>query len=307
MAIIMLINLKGGVAKTTSAVAIAECFASQGYRTLLIDADHQCQSGEMLLGEDAQIKCERKKNLYDLLRAMLEPDFRIGQVDSYLTKNVSNINGGLPRLAVLPGNIRMVDFASSMARGRHGQKSNQEYRDFLMKHRRTPLRGWLEQHYDFTIIDCPPSIPLQVRFLLSVADSYIVPCVPDRLSIRGSIHLSDQIRSFGYRIAPLGTLWSLYRKKTIHDQCVVTGAAHGQVRLARMLSLMPKPFKTIIPNATKIAEVPEWWEKSKYPKTFREKYTLEFGKLFENLCEEIIYRSEWQRANPPQPSTLIPA
>ena len=42
MAIVMMINLKGGVAKTTSAVAIAECMADNGYRTLVIDADHQC-------------------------------------------------------------------------------------------------------------------------------------------------------------------------------------------------------------------------------------------------------------------------
>ena len=41
MPIVLLVNLKGGVAKTTNAVAIAECLASEGHRTLLIDADHQ--------------------------------------------------------------------------------------------------------------------------------------------------------------------------------------------------------------------------------------------------------------------------
>jgi len=41
MSIIMFINIKGGVAKTTSAVAGAECLASSGYRTLVIDAEHQ--------------------------------------------------------------------------------------------------------------------------------------------------------------------------------------------------------------------------------------------------------------------------
>jgi anion-transporting ArsA/GET3 family ATPase len=39
MPIILLINLKGGVAKTTNAVAIAECFASEGFRTLLMEAN----------------------------------------------------------------------------------------------------------------------------------------------------------------------------------------------------------------------------------------------------------------------------
>lgn len=49
MAIIMLLNLKGGLAKTTSAVAIAECLAAAGHRTLLIDAHHQCMASELPL------------------------------------------------------------------------------------------------------------------------------------------------------------------------------------------------------------------------------------------------------------------
>jgi chromosome partitioning protein len=40
------------VAKTTCAVAIAECRASLGHRTLVIDADHQCMASELLPGED---------------------------------------------------------------------------------------------------------------------------------------------------------------------------------------------------------------------------------------------------------------
>lgn len=46
MAVILFPNLKGGVAKTTNAVAVAECLASQGKRTLVIDADHQCTASE---------------------------------------------------------------------------------------------------------------------------------------------------------------------------------------------------------------------------------------------------------------------
>jgi chromosome partitioning protein len=48
------------VAKTTNAVAVAECLADSGCRTLLMDADHQCMSGELLLGEDRLLKCEGK-------------------------------------------------------------------------------------------------------------------------------------------------------------------------------------------------------------------------------------------------------
>ena len=77
MSILLFVNLKGGVAKTTNAVAVAECLADSGYRTLLIDADHQCMSSELLLGESRMLKCEQgKTTLHDLLAAMLDDEFQ---------------------------------------------------------------------------------------------------------------------------------------------------------------------------------------------------------------------------------------
>jgi chromosome partitioning protein len=223
MSIVMLINLKGGVAKTTSAVAVAECLASEGYRTLLIDADHQCMAGELLLGEDRQLKCERtKKNLHDLLASMLDVEFSPEQLEGFVTRKASNIDGGLAKLTVLPCSIRIDDFGTNMAKARRGHNSNDEFLRVLA-HRRKQLRKWAEANFDFTIIDCPPSIAIQVRFLLSVADSYIVPCIPDRLSVRGSLHLTDRIKSHGYKLPGMGTLWSLFR-----DQ----NSMHRRIRVA---------------------------------------------------------------------------
>jgi chromosome partitioning protein len=293
VAIVMLINLKGGVAKTTSAVAIAEGLASAGHRTLLIDADHQCMAGELLLGEERQLRCERtKRNLHDLLGAMLDDEFSPDQFEGSITRKASNIGGGLPRLAVLPCSIRIDDFSTNMARARRGHSSNDEFLRLLAK-RRVQLRKWAEANFDFTLIDCPPSIALQVRFLLSVADSYIVPSIPDRLSVRGSLFLLDRIRSHGFKIAGLGTLWSLYRTQNALHRRIVEAAGRDQEVLKRL----PKPFSTVIPNAAKIAEATEPGGK---PATFRQKYTPEFAKLFEALCAEIVQRAEWQRAQQPE-------
>ncbi len=72
MSILLFVNLKGGVAKTTNAVAVTDCLADSGYRTLLIDADHQCMSGELLLGESRLLNCERRKlTLHDMLAGLL--------------------------------------------------------------------------------------------------------------------------------------------------------------------------------------------------------------------------------------------
>jgi chromosome partitioning protein len=291
MSIIMLLNLKGGVAKTTNAVAIAECLASNGHRTLLIDADHQCMAGELLLGEFRQLQCERhQRSLHDLLAAMLDHEFRPAQFENFIVRRVSNIAGGLPKLAVLPCSIRIDNFSTNRAKARRGYSSNDEFLRVLDR-RRQQLGDWLEANFDFTIIDCPPSLALQVRFLLSVADNYIVPSVPDRMSVRGSLYLVDRIRSFRYKIRGLGTLWSLYREQNAIHRRMVEGVASGAESFVKFVNL-PRPFRTIIPNATKIAEATET---DGQPRSFAHKYTPPFARLYEELCAEIIQRTQWQR------------
>src|SRR5262249_28914512 len=178
MSIMMFINLKGGVAKTTNAVAIAECQAANGYKTLLIDADHQCTASELLLGEERLLRCERDRHtLHDLLAAILDDDFSIVQFDRFLTKPASNISGSLSHLSVLACSVRIDDFSTNMAKGKRGYRSYDEWQRAL-DGRRRHLTKWIQNHFDYTIVDCPPSIALQVRFLFRVADSYIVPSIP---------------------------------------------------------------------------------------------------------------------------------
>jgi chromosome partitioning protein len=177
MSIILFVNLKGGVAKTTNAVAVAECLADSGYRTLLIDADHQCMSGELLLGEDRLLKLDHKrKTLHDLLAAMLDDEFGAEQIPYYVADRVSNIGGGLENLSVMPCSIRIDDFQTSMAKAKRGYKSNDEFLA-IFRRRRETLQRWLRSNFDFTIIDCPPSIALQVKVFLSVGDCFVVPAV----------------------------------------------------------------------------------------------------------------------------------
>src|SRR5262245_27530262 len=177
MPILIVINLKGGVAKTTNAVAIAECFASQGLRTLMIDADHQCMTGELLLGESRLLRCERSKStLHDLLAAMLDEEFHPEQIGEYVTNSASNIAGGMKRLSVIPCSVRIDDFSTNMAKARRGYQSTDEFLQVFAR-RRQQLRRWLAANFDFVIIDCPPSLALQVRaFLQWLKDSLSLRC-----------------------------------------------------------------------------------------------------------------------------------
>jgi chromosome partitioning protein len=287
MSILLFVNLKGGVAKTTNAVAVAECLADAGHRTLLIDADHQCMSGELLLGESRMLHCERKKStLHDLLAAMLDDEFTAEQIPPYVVPRASDIGGGLERLSVIPCSIRIDDFSTNMAKARHGYKSTDEF-NAIFQRRRELLRRWLRANYDFTVIDCPPSISLQVKVFLTVADAFVLPSIPDRLSVRGSLWLLDRIRRMGVKIHGLGTLWSLYREQNKLHRKVVEAAANG----VEPYGQLPRPFDTVIPNAAAIAEASE---PNRSPRSFSAKYSAPFAKLYRDLCEEIVRRSQWQ-------------
>lgn len=287
MPILLFLNLKGGVAKTTNSVAVAECLAEQGYRTLVIDADHQCMSGELLLGEERLFRCEnRKMTLHDLLAAMLDDEFKATQLPYFVVPKVSDIGDGMSNLSLLPCSIRIDDFTTNMAKARRGFNSSEDFQGMWDK-RRAILRKWLLSTYDFTIVDCPPSIAIQVRFFLKVADTFVVPSIPDRLSVRGSMWLLDRIRRSGIKIRGLGTLWTLYREQNKIHRKIVEQAAWG----AKPLDQLPRPFKAVIPNAAAIAEATE---SDRKPKSFSAKYTPPFAKLYRELCEEIVQRVEWQ-------------
>jgi len=296
----LFVNLKGGVAKTTNAVAVAECLAASGCRTLLIDADHQCMSGELLLGEERLLKLDhRRKTLHDLLAAMLDDEFSADQIPFYVLGNVSDIGGGLEKLSVIPCSIRIDDFSTNMAKAKRGFHSNDEFLA-IFRRRRETLRRWLRTNFDFTIVDCPPSIALQVKVFLTVGDFYIIPSIPDRLSVRGSIYLLDRIQKLGLKVAGLGTLWSLYREQNpLHRRTVEVAAK----RTDPYYKQLPLPFKTIIPNAAAIAEATE---PGRNPKTFTAKYTSPFAKLFRSLCEEIVTRSQWQEAPAGRVTAAVP-
>jgi chromosome partitioning protein len=189
----------------------------------------------------------------------------------------------------------MDDFTSNMAKARRGYRSTPEFLKTLA-YRKKQLRKWLAQDFDYTLVDCPPSFPFQVRVFLSVADRFIVPSIPDRLSVRGSLYLMDRVKSQGYKIRGLGTLWSLYRTQNPLYRKIVEGTAARKSPLDRL----PPPFKTIIPNAAKIAEATD---ADGSPQTFRQKYSPQFAKLYEDLCQEIVKGAEWGQPADGQPAT----
>ena len=283
MPVLMFANLKGGVGKTTNAVAVAEALADSGKRVLVIDADHQCAASDLLLGKKRFEECERsQRTLHDLLAAMLQPDFVSEQFDAALQRQASSIDGGLPTLSIIPCSPRIDAFSTNWARGRRGYYSTEEFDGFL-RPRLAGLRRWLSEKFDYTIVDCPPSVSLQVRMFLRAADAYVLLSLPDHLSVRGSVQFIDRLQRLGTRIKPLGTLWSMYRANNeLHARNI------EKVRQRwKDSSILPCPFKTVIPNATAIARASE--PERNWP-SFSAKYEPPFARLFQVLCAEIDSR-----------------
>lgn len=287
MSVVLFLNLKGGVAKTTNAVAIAECLASSGKSTLVIDADHQCTATEVLLGEARMEEQERnKRTLHDLLLEMMKPNFKVSRFEAFVADKASNIGGGLEHLSVIPCSVRINDIATRL-RSRYKDLGPEKLKSLLDSHR-YQFQRWLDANFDYTIVDCPPSLSFQVKQLLQVSTGYVVPCQPNRLSLRGADWLCKKLYRDGFRRSALGTLWSMCRVQDSRQVEVMEKAKYGGFGDLRF----PTPFDSVVPMRSAIAHaVDTVWEPAA---SIRDKYDSEFYPLFVKLANEIITRADEQ-------------
>jgi chromosome partitioning protein len=288
MSVLMFINIKGGVAKTTNAVAVSQFLAEAGHRVLVIDADHQCAAGELLLGASRLERSDsRGSTLHDLLSELVKDEFDVDTFANYVVPIASGHDStNANTLSVLPSSLRIDEYQRNYNDARLGFHSNDEFHAILAR-RLGAFRRWLRANYDYTIIDCPPSLALQVQMLVKVADAYIVPSVPDKLSVRGTHYLVDRLRRKNFKILGLGTLWSLYKEQnSIHRDMVELSR-----RRKELFAGIPTAFDTIIPNATAIVRAMESVNGSGNSNgSLNAKYTYEFAKLYRELVGEIIDR-----------------
>ncbi len=290
MSILLFVNLKGGVAKTTNAVAVAEGLADSGYRTLLIDADHQCMSGELLLGEDRLLNCDGSG------RPSTTCWRRCSTTSSSPTRSrITSCRGlGHRRRArtavgapVLDPHRRLLDEHGEGQAGLPVQRRVLA----IFRRRRELLRRWLRSNYDFTIIDCPPSIALQVKVFLTVATPSSSRAIPDRLSVRGSSGCWTASEARGQDRRAGHALVALPGAEPAAPRRWNRAEANGS-----LLQRLPRPFETIIPNAAAIAEATEPGPQAE---DVHGEVHVAIRQAVRVLCEEIVTRSQWHE--PPQP------
>ena len=274
------INLKGGVGKTTTTVALAESFSSSmRKRVLVIDLDPQTNATVMMIGEDRWRKLNQKeRTIARLFKDALDPDDRRFDFDKTLQKGVSNVRGALT-VDLLPSSLDLIDVQDRLASIPTGRFYAVNPTELLLRAVKPHL-----DNYDVVIVDCPPNLGIITLNGLRISDGFVIPTIPDVLSTYGIPQILSRVEQFANEIAetiePLGIVITKYQaNSTVHRNTVKRLRSNGS----------PRVFETVIPQANQFAAAAEYG----HTRTFAQKWGYQgLADTFANLTREVFAELE---------------
>jgi chromosome partitioning protein len=225
---IAIANQKGGVGKTTTAVNLSAALASLGKRTLLIDLDPQ-GNATMGCGVD---KYEIEAGIFEVL------------VDAVPISEV--------RLSVAAGSARAGGVNHLVAA--NSDLTAAEIELMSLERREQRLREALaavDAEYDYTLIDCPPSLNILTLNAFVAADSVLVPIQCEYYALEGLSALLDTIEGVRESVNPALTVEGLLR--TMYDGRNNLGA---EVSAQLIEHFGDQVFRTLVPRNVRLAEAP---------------------------------------------------
>jgi chromosome partitioning protein len=248
--VISTINLKGGVGKTTTTVAVAEMLAAEfGKRVLVVDLDPQTNATVMLVGEDRWRELNANgQTVARLFQSALDRDaYPPFDVVSAIQHGVGSTNQ-TRKLSLLASSLDLIEVQDRLA----GMGSGRFHTVTPTEVLRRALRPVLEE-YDYVLIDCPPSMGLVTLNGLRISHGYVIPTVPDFMSTYGIPQIVKRVRDFseelGESIEPWGIVISKFQgNSTVHI---------NQTRELRNNPDNPPVYDTIIYQSNQIAAAAE--------------------------------------------------
>ena len=223
--VIAVANQKGGVGKTTTTVNLAASLAVAEQRTLIVDGDPQgnATSGVGIQGS------EIPATLYDVLIGATP-------IEEALQTKVH-----FDLLDVVPATPDLA--------GAEVELISRENRGSAMREALEPLRD----HYDFILIDCPPSLGLITLNMLGAADSVLIPLQCEYYALEGISQLLNTVHRIQHGVNKdldiLGVLLTMYDARLNLSRQV---AADAREYFGESV------FKTVIPRNVRLAEAPSF-------------------------------------------------
>jgi chromosome partitioning protein len=247
--IITVVNQKGGVGKTTTAVNLGAYLAQLGRFVLLVDIDPQANA---TTGMGINYN-NLEHSIYDVI---------LGEKDIREVVHNTSIDG----YKVVPATLDLA--------GANIDLVTREDREFQLERALHGVKG----NYDYIIIDCPPSLGLLTLNGLLAADQLLIPVQAEYYSLEGIAHLLNTVKLIRENLKPdldiLGAVLTMFDKRTkLSDEV-----------LHQLYQYFPnRIFRTVIPRNVSLSECPSFGQciidydpKSKG------------AKAYERLAKEII-------------------
>lgn len=273
------INLKGGVAKTTTSVALAEVFSGvMRKKVLVIDLDPQTNATIMLLGEDRWLELnEEGHTLAQLFKDALDPEGKKFDFQATLQKRVSDVQEART-IDLLPSSLDLIDVQDRLASAPPGKFYAVNPVELLWR----AVKGNIDE-YDLVIIDCPPNLGIVTLNGLRMSDAFVIPTIPDHLSTYGIPQILTRVQEFavaiGETIDPLGIIVTKFQaNSTVHKTVLRELSANDS---------LPIVFDTKIKQTNTASAAAEYVP---YKRTLRQKYGPDpngLASTFIDLAEEI--------------------